>query len=272
MKLAMAQMLVEPGRKEENLARAEERIRAAAEAGAALVVLPEALSLGWTHPSARGQADEVATGETCRRLRTAARRHGLFVCFGFVERERNRIFNSAVLVDPAGNVVLHHRKIHELDIAQDLYARGDRLGVADTAFGRIGLMICADGFAPGQCLSRALALMGATLIVSPCAWAVPAEHDNLREPYGQLWIDNYGPVAREFGIHIAGVSNVGPITSGPWAGRRCIGNSLLIGAAGEIVVCGPYGDAADALLFAECPIGVPVRDGECASKMRVFPV
>src|SRR6185436_2509819 len=94
-------------------------------------------------------------------------------------------------------------EIYELEIAHGIYALGDGLSVAETRFGRIGVMVCADGFAPGQCVARSLALMGADIILSPCAWAVPADHDNVREPYGQLWMDNYGPVARDFRIWIA---------------------------------------------------------------------
>lgn len=251
MKLAMAQMLVEPGQKEVNLARAERWIAAAAAQGADVVALPEALPLGWTHPSARTEADEIPEGESCVRLRRAAMKHRVMVCAGIIERAGEKIFNAAVLINLAGEVLIHHRKIHELDIAQDLYSRGDRLSVADTKFGRIGVMICADGFAPGQSISRTLALMGAQIILSPCAWAVPANHDNVREPYGQLWLDNYFPVAREFDVAIVGVSNVGPITAGPWEGRKCIGNSLLIGTGGRERARGPYGEQAEALLVRE---------------------
>lgn len=56
--------------------------------------------------------------------------------------------------------------------------------------------------------------MGAQIILSPCAWAVPPDHDNVIEPYGQLWLDNYSPVARDFKMWIAGTSNVGVITGG----------------------------------------------------------
>jgi hypothetical protein len=93
--------------------------------------------------------------------------------------------------------------------------------------------------------------MGARFILSPCAWAVPHDHDHVREPYGQLWLDNYGPVAREFGLSIVGVSNVGPITAGPWQGRKCIGNSLVIGVDGAEVTRGPYGERAEALIVRE---------------------
>jgi predicted amidohydrolase len=159
--------------------------------------------------------------------------------------------NAAVLIDSSGRVLIHHRKIHELDIAHSLYARGDRLSVVETPFGPVGVMICADGFAPGQSISRTLAFMGARYILSPCAWAVPADHDNEREPYGQLWVDNYGAVTRDFEVTIAGASNVGPITAGPWQGRKCIGNSLVIGPGGQELARGPYGDNAEATVRVE---------------------
>ena len=50
MILALIQMLVEGGDKEGNLCRAEERVAEAGRQGAEVVVLPEALNLGWTHP------------------------------------------------------------------------------------------------------------------------------------------------------------------------------------------------------------------------------
>ncbi len=253
MKLALVQMLIEPGRKEANLARAERKIAEAAACGAQIVLLPEALPLGWTHPSAHAEADEVSRGESCVRLCRAATAHGVFVCSGIVERDAARIFNAAVLINSTGEVILHHRKIHELDIAQGLYARGDRLAVADTPFGKIGLMICADGFAPGRAISRTLGLMGAQILLSPCAWAVPTDHDNLREPYGQLWLDSYGPVAREFSLVIAAASNVGPITAGPWQGRKCIGNSLVIGRQGQELARGPFGEMAESIVLVELP-------------------
>ncbi|KAF0170730.1 MAG: nitrilase/cyanide hydratase and apolipoprotein N-acyltransferase [Limisphaerales bacterium] len=247
--LALAQMLVTPGEVAGNLARAEARIATAAAQGADIVLLPEALDCGWSHPSAREFAGEIPHGDACRRLCAAAKQHGVFVCAGLVERAGDRWFNAAVLVDPRGEVILHHRKISELDFARELYSVGDRLGVAETPWGRAGLMICADGFAPGQVISRSLALMGARFILSPCAWAVPADHDNTREPYGRLWLDNYGPVARDLGVWIAGCSNVGPVTAGEWAGRKCIGNSLVCAPERLVAARGAYGESADEIVL-----------------------
>ena len=136
-------------------------------------------------------------------------------------------------------------------MAHDLYGQGQGLATVATPIGTIGLMICSDGFAQGQCLSRALAYLGADLVLSPCSWAVPANHDPVADPYGKLWLDNYLPVARDFHLWIIAVSNVGPIRSGPWQGRKCIGCSMAISPEGERVAAGPYGEDAETLLLVE---------------------
>lgn len=255
-KLALGQMRVVPGQRDENLAVAVENIAAASKAGAAVVLLPEALDLGWCHSSAIPHACSIPEGESCRRLREAAQRHHIHVCAGLVERDGNRCFNSAVLISPDGEVLLQHRKINELAMAHHLYACGDRLGVAHTKLGTIGLMICADGFAPDLAVSRSLGLMGAQIILSPCAWAVPPDHDNVKEPYGQLWLGSYGPVAQQFGLWIAAASNVGPITEGEWSGHTCIGCSLVMRPDGQPVLRGPYGAEAAELLFVDIDLTV----------------
>jgi predicted amidohydrolase len=165
-----------------------------------------------------------------------------------------------VIIGPHGEVLIKHRKLNELDIGHSYYGQGDRLNVCHTDLATFGLMICADGFARDRVLARALGYMGADVILSPCAWAVPAEHDNANEPYGELWRNSYQPVAREFSVWIIGVSNVGWITAGPWQGRKAIGCSLVIGPRGEEVVQGPYGSEAETVLYVEVtPVPRPAR-------------
>lgn len=256
MILALAQMLVSPGRPDENLARAVARIAEASAAGAHAVLLPEALDCGWTHPSAVELAGTIPCGAAFGKLRAAAIRHRVLVCAGITERSGDRLFNAAVLIAPDGRLLLHHRKLHELDFARRLYARGDRLRVADTPHGRVGLMICADAFADGLVISRTLGHMGAQLILSPCAWAVPPDFDESREPYGQLWLDSYGPPALEFGMTIAGCSNIGPVTAGEWSGWQCIGSSLVVGPNGAPLVRAGF-DCEEMLL-----VSIPLREPE----------
>ncbi len=250
-KLALIQLHVEPGDSVRNLSRAIDLIAQAAAAGAQVALLPEALPFGWMDQSAQDEAEPIPNGKAYKALQEVASRHKMFICTGLVERAGDRIFNSAVLLSPEGELLLRHRKIHELGMAHSCYDLGDRLGVVNTTLGRVGLMICADGFAPGQVIARSLALMGAQIILSPCAWAVPPDHDNAREPYGKLWLDNYGAVARDFPVWMAGCSNVGRIRGGPWAGHKCIGSSLVVGPGGVKQIQGPYGELAEKVIYAD---------------------
>jgi len=255
-RVGMAQTLVEGGAPGANLRRAADAVRGAAAQGCRLVVLPECLDLGWTDPSARELAAPIP-GPHADVLVRAAREAGVFVAAGLVERAGPRLFNAAVLIAPTGDIVLHHRKLNELDIALDLYSIGDRLGVVETELGTLGLAICADNFGSSLAVSHVLARMGAQVIVSPSAWAVDADHDNARDPYGKLWRDSYRELAALYDVTVIGVSNVGPMSGGPWAGRKCIGCSLALGPG--LLVEAPYG--AEALVCIEVTPRAPVARG-----------
>ena len=259
-RVGMAQMLVEGGRPEANLGRAVEAVRAAAADGCRLVVLPECLDLGWTDPSARALARPIP-GPHTETLARAAAGCGVYVTAGLVERFGDRLYNAAVLIGPRGRLVLHHRKINELDIALDLYSVGDRLGVAETELGTLGLAVCADNFGTSLAVGHVLARMGAQVILSPSAWAVDADHDNAADPYGKLWLDSYTELARLYDVTVVGVSNVGPMTGGPWAGRKCIGCSLAVGPGGAVLARGPYGERAEAVVCVDVGPQPPVARG-----------
>ncbi len=249
--LAMVQMRVEHGAKSNNLLRAENRIAEAASNGADVVLLPETVDLGWTFPDARSAAEPVPSGAPARALAEAAEKHHVHLCAGLTEKAGEQVFNTAVLFSPAGELLGRHRKLNELEIAHNLYDQGDRLNVVETSFGVFGLMICADAFAEDLVLTRSLGYMGADIILSPCAWAVPADHDNTTEPYGDLWERSYRPVAKAFSLWIAGVSNVGALPGGPWKGRKCIGCSMAVGPDGAVARKGPYGSDADTILYLD---------------------
>ncbi|MDA7915806.1 carbon-nitrogen hydrolase family protein [Verrucomicrobia bacterium] len=259
-KLALIQMKVCGGEMERNLHSALEHISEAAHQGANVALLPECMDLGWTHPSSQTMASEIPNGDVCRALSTAAKQNRIYICAGITEKTCDKVFNSAVIIDKEGNTICHHRKLNELDIGHDYYAQGDRLNVANTEYGTFGLMICADGFANDQVITRTLGYMGADIILSPSAWAVPADHDNIAQPYGNVWRDSYIPIAKEFSVHIIGVSNVGPITDGPWKGRNCIGCSLAIDPNGIQILQGPYGIEAESILYLDItPTPRPTR-------------
>jgi predicted amidohydrolase len=153
------------GRTAENL---EHGLAQAAGVHADLVVLPELWSSGYvfsSHAEVASLAEDAATGPTARALKAAARRERRHYVAGFPEKRGGRFFNSALLVGPAG-VKGVYRKIHLFDREREWFSAGD-LGPAVLRAGpaRIGLMICFDWRFPE--LPRALALMGADLLVHP---------------------------------------------------------------------------------------------------------
>jgi predicted amidohydrolase len=260
VRIGIAQILVEGARPQRNLNRAVAAISQAADQGCRLIVLPECLDLGWTDPSARELAQPIP-GPNLSCLAEAARKSRTFVAAGLVERAGERLFNAAVIIGPEGDLLLHHRKINELDIALDLYSVGDRLGVVDTELGRLALSICADNFSSSLAIAHVLCRMGAQVILSPSAWAVDADYDDNVQPYGQLWRDAYGELTRLYPVTVIGVSNVGLIRGGPWKGRRCIGCSLAMGPDAEILAHGPYGEQAEAIISVEVTVQPPMATG-----------
>lgn len=253
-KLAMIQMKVDAGQPEKNLERAEERIKEASKNGARLALFPEAMDLGWTDPSAKTLAYEIPNGKTCVQIAELAKNYSIYICTGIIEKDENKIYNSAILINPEGEVILKHRKLNELNIAHDLYAQGDGLGTVRTELGNLGLFICADATAIGNTLSHSLAYMGADIILSPCAWAVPPDFDQKKTPYGDTWRNPYSDVSEKFDLWIFGVSNVGKIENGPWKNWDCIGASLAYSPGGIEVLQAPFGADADTIIYVDVEI------------------
>ena len=186
---------------------------------------------------------------------------------GLTERAETRIYNAAVLIGPDGRLLLLHRKINVLEIAQHLYSTGDRLSVAQTELGTIGVNVCADNFPDSLSLGHALARMGAQLLLSPSAWAVPADHDNTQQPYGDLWKQSYRTLAGLYEMPVVGVSNVGWLVGGPWKGRKCIGCSLAVGGQGNVLAQAPYGPAAECLTTVQIELTPRRATGTAIAEM-----
>lgn len=247
--VGMAQLLVIPGDVPGNLARVEQMAQEAADQGCDIVVFPECVDIGWADARAREFATSVP-GPTSEFLCSLAKRFGVLMAAGLTERDQDRIYNAALLIDRAGTILAHHRKINELDFAREIYSVGTSLGVAETEFGKVALNICADNFSGSLALARAQAAMGAVLLVSPSSWAVPPDHDEADKPY-RMWDEPYGRIGRECGVPVVGVSNVGTIDTGPWRGYECIGRSLATTPDGQVALRASYGVDAVELRVTE---------------------
>ena len=250
IRIAMGQMLVEAGQHENNLIRACGMIREAAKKGSNMIILPECMDIGWTHPGAIELAEPIP-GKSTDILCNVAKELNIYVVAGLTERYDEKIYNSAIIISNEGEIILTHRKINELSFALDLYSVGDKINIAETQYGRIGLAICADLRPEGNPIGHSLGLMGTRLLLSPSSWAVTPDHDNNLNPYGQEWIDPYREIAQKYQMTVVGVSYVGLVEGGEWDGWKCIGCSVAIGPNGEILAQGTYGEKAEELLTFE---------------------
>lgn len=104
--------------KADNLKRAGEMIREAAEQGADLIALPEMFNCPYQQDCFPRFAEEIATGETVAFLRETARKTGAYLIGGSIpERDGDKIYNTSLTFDPLGNLIAKHRKMHLFDIA-----------------------------------------------------------------------------------------------------------------------------------------------------------
>lgn len=242
--IGLGQVLVLPGDVAGNLDRVAAVVGAARESHCDIVVLPECVDVGWTDVRA-GELARPIPGETSDFLCELASRYSIMIASGLTERDGDAVYNAAVLIDRRGVVVATHRKINELDFARKLYGRGRELKVVETEFGCIALNICADNYIDSLALADAQAAMGAQLMLSPSSWAVPPNYDDVATPYIE-WHEPYRVIGERHGIPVIGVSNVGPVETGEWAGWSCIGRSLATDDQGQIVSRGSFGvDASE---------------------------
>lgn len=249
----MGQLLVEGGEPARNLARAEELVRAAAAKGCRIVLLPESLDLGWTHPSVWSESEAIP-GPRSERLSALARELGIFICAGLTELDGERRYNAAVLIDDQGTIVLKHRKINILKVCYPFYAPGRKLEVVETPFGLIGVNICSDNYLDALEIGHALARMGAQIILSPSSWTVKYSVTEKDEPYGEKWFKPYHILASAHDLVVVSATSVGYIVGGPYEGMKSIGCSLAVGKDG-VLAQGKMNEFASDLVVVD--IAVP---------------
>lgn len=152
-----------------------DRICAEAKAGGAdLVIFPEMALSGYNIGAARiRQLAEPRDGAMVQNLCKMARRHGIGLLCGFPEREGERIYNAAALINAAGALLSVCRKAHLFgDVDRAAFSAAESLCPL-VQFGdwRIGLAICYDVEFPE--LVRAYALAGAEAVLVPTANMLP---------------------------------------------------------------------------------------------------
>jgi predicted amidohydrolase len=161
--------------KEANFAKLSTFARQACARGAKLVITPEGFLEGYV---ANDKANPGLTEERYRsvgegidgplmnRVRALARELDIHLLVGFAEMRGGRMFNTAVVFSPKGDVALHYSKAHTAN-DEPFNSKGTDFPVAETALGRLGALICYDRQLPET--ARILAIKGAQMILVP-AW------------------------------------------------------------------------------------------------------
>ncbi|PYT08079.1 MAG: hydrolase [Acidobacteria bacterium] len=162
-----------------NLQQAETLFEQAARGGADLVALPENFLFLRSEGSPVPEPESLDGPIVNRFARQAKERRVWLLLGSFAERipGSSRVHNTSVLIDRAGEVRAVYRKVHLFDIdmqdgprlrESDAVDPGERVVVAETEFGPMGLSICYDIRFPE--LYRRQALAGARLLVVPSAF------------------------------------------------------------------------------------------------------
>lgn len=163
-----------------NLRSIESAIRDAAEAGVRLLVLPELVTSGYYLTADEARACALERDSTVFSGWAELLPPDGVVVAGFVERDRDVLYNSAVVVTARGAIAVY-RKTHLWDAEADIFQPGQSAPpIVQTPVGRLGVLICYDLEFPE--MPRRLALAGADVLVVPTNWPLVPRPDGEHPP------------------------------------------------------------------------------------------
>jgi nitrilase len=163
VRAAAIQMAPVLDRPDGTVEKALKAIADAAGRGARLVVFPETIIPYYPYfsfvqpPVTMGAAhlrlyDHAVTvpGPVTDTLAAAARAHGVIVVMGVNERDHGTLYNTQLIFDETGALILKRRKITPTYHERMIWGQGDASGlkVVDTALGRIGALACWEHYNP----------------------------------------------------------------------------------------------------------------------------
>lgn len=232
IRVAVCQILSIDGDREGNFRRIEYALEQARDAHADIAAFPESILLGWENPDAHRMAAPIP-GADSDRVAALARKYGLTISIGLDEKAGEKLYDSAILVDRTGKLLWKHRKLNVLAYLMDPpYSEGaiDGVGVVDTEFGRIGLVICADTFQ--DAVAKRIETLAPDLMLVPYGWAAPMDQ---WPQHAKLLEQLVGRRAAQWKCPVVGTDLVGQMTQGPWKGQTYGGASVVMDGSGKLL-------------------------------------
>ena len=218
-----------------NIATAVALADEAAAGGARLVALPEYLQFRGPDDGYRASARPIPGPHTDPFAEVARRRDAWILVGSTAETsgDRDRPYNTSVLIAPDGSIAARYRKVHLFDVAIEAgpvdtesarVTAGDRLVTASVDGATVGLSICYDLRFPE--LYRALAMAGATILTVPANFTERTGRDH--------WEVLLRARAIENAAYVLAPSQIG----GP-PGQPAFGRSMIVDPWGTIVAQAP---------------------------------
>ncbi len=225
IKIAAAQMEPKLMETKENLENILSAVRKAADNQADLIVFPECSLSGYIF-SSRQEAlpfAETIPGSSTEKVISLCQELKVYVIFGLLEKENDRLFNAAAFLGPQG-LIGKYRKNHLPFMGVDRFVDpGDKpFQVYQTPIGNIGLQICYDILFPES--SRVMTLLGADIL------ALSTNFPSAKTRGEKLTTYVVSARAIENRVHVVSTDRVGSERGFSFAGL-----SKIVDASGEIL-------------------------------------
>lgn len=241
----------------ENLAKAEWRVREAAAQGAQVICLQELFRSQYfcrSEDHALFALAESIPGPSTEALGKLARELRVVLIASLFERRAAGVYhNTAAVLGTDGRITGLYRKMHIPDdplYYEKFYFTPGDLGFLnfDTEFGRVGVLVCWDQWYPEG--ARVSALGGANILFYPTAigW-----HPSEKTQYGAGQLDAWRTIQRSHaianGIYVAAVNRVG-FEGTPESGLEFWGSSFVADPFGQVIAEASVDK--EEILIAEC--------------------
>ncbi len=151
-RLALVSLLITPDI-QRNLSAIADAVERAHAAECRLVCFPECAITGLIGAEDYETDIKPAVdipGNTTDEIGFLAKRYGLHIAIGLLERDQGKLYDTAVLFNGDGEIILKYRRInpkwHSPNSPKNLYVEGVEFSVASTPLGKIAFAICGDMF------------------------------------------------------------------------------------------------------------------------------